>query len=309
MAVYPMNAAIRKMWRLSIALLAGTLVAGLTLNARADPAPPEIMSAAALADFPEPAADYVIPYGDDPLQFGELRLPEGEGPFPVIVLIHGGCWMSEYDIAHSRKMAAAFPRAGIASWSLEYRRIGDPGGAWPGTFDDIEAGYAFLTGLVSQHDLDPARVMLAGHSAGGHLALWMAQRVEEQRPSGVIPPLGVLALAPAADLEYLHENGTCGGAATKLMGGSPEEVPERYAYGSVTNRIPRSTPQIAVVGKYDETWRPVGVRYAKAAAAQGAPIEVIDAPESGHFEMIDPDSTTWPLVLNAAKRLLGLQPD
>jgi acetyl esterase/lipase len=287
----------------------GVLMTSLTLTATAEPAPPEIMSAAALADFPSPEADYVIAYGDDPLQFGELRLPEGEGPFPVVVFMHGGCWMSEYDIAHSRKLTDAFPREGIAVWSLEYRRIGDPGGAWPGTFDDIEAGLAHLSGLTEKYSLDPDRVILAGHSAGGHLALWMAQRIEEQEPENLIRPRGVLSLAPAPDLEYLYEQGACDNAAGKLMGGSPEEYPERYAYGSVANRIPQSTPQIAVVGKYDETWRPVGVRYAKAAAEQGAPIEVVDAPESGHFEMIDPDSTTWPLVLDAARDLLGLASD
>jgi acetyl esterase/lipase len=287
----------------------GVLMTSLTLTATAEPAPPEIMSAAALADFPSPEADHVIAYGDDPLQFGELRLPEGEGPFPVVVFMHGGCWMSEYDIAHSRKLTDAFPREGIAVWSLEYRRIGDPGGAWPGTFDDIEAGLAHLSGLTEKYSLDPDRVILAGHSAGGHLALWMTQRIEEQEPENLIRPRGVLSLAPAPDLEYLYEQGACDNAAGKLMGGSPEEYPERYAYGSVANRIPQSTPQIAVVGKYDETWRPVGVRYAKAAAEQGAPIEVVDAPESGHFEMIDPDSTTWPLVLDAARDLLGLAAD
>ena len=280
-----------------------------SLSSQADPVPPEIMSATALADFSEPEADHVIPYGDNPLQFGELRLPEGDGPFPVVVLIHGGCWMSEYDIAHSRKLAAAFPRAGIASWSLEYRRIGDPGGAWPGTFDDIEAGYRFLSELIDEYMLDPNRVVLAGHSAGGHLALWIAQRIEERQPASVIAPRGVLGLAPAPDLEFLYEHGTCDNAVSKLMGGSPEDFPERYAAGSVANRIPQRTSQIAVIGRYDETWRPVGVRYAMAAAKQDAPIEVIDAPESGHFEMIDPDSTTWPLVLDAARRLLGVQPD
>ena len=173
----------------------------------------------------------------------------------------------------------------------------------------IEAGLAHLSGLTEKYSLDPDRVILAGHSAGGHLALWMAQRIEEQEPENLIRPRGVLSLAPAPDLEYLYEQGACDNAAGKLMGGSPEEYPERYAYGSVANRIPQSTPQIAVVGKYDETWRPVGVRYAKAAAEQGAPIEVVDAPESGHFEMIDPDSTTWPLVLDAARDLLGLASD
>jgi acetyl esterase/lipase len=281
----------------------------LMLIATAEPAPPEIMTAAALMDFPQPEADHVLAYGDEPLQFGELRLPDGEGPFPVVVLIHGGCWMSEYDIGHSRKLADAFPQEGIATWSLEYRRIGDPGGAWPGTFDDIEAGFTYLSELTDRFPLDPDRVILAGHSAGGHLALWMAQRIEEQQSADVIYPRGVLGLAPAPDLEYLYEHQTCGNAAGKLMGGSPEEHPERYRYGSVANRIPQSTPQVAVIGKYDETWRPVGVRYAKAAFGQGAPIRVIDAPEAGHFELIDPDSTTWPLVLGAARELLGNAPD
>ncbi|MEJ2127899.1 MAG: alpha/beta hydrolase [Woeseiaceae bacterium] len=281
----------------------------LVLTATADEAPPDIMSAAALAEFPNPPADHVIAYGDDALQFGELWLPEGDGPFPVIVFMHGGCWMSEYDIAHSRKLTEAFSREGIAVWSLEYRRIGDPGGAWPGTFDDIEAGIAHLSELVEPYSLDPERVIVAGHSAGGHLALWIAQRIEELQPDNAVRTRGVLGLAPAPDLEYLSAHGTCGDAATLLMGGSPEEYPERYAYGSVTNRVPQTTPQIVVVGKYDETWRPVGVRYAKAAAEQGAPISVIDAPESGHFEMIDPDSTTWPLVLGAARELLGIDAD
>lgn len=290
---------------MSRTLIVGALMTTLTLTATAEPAPPEIMTAAALADFPNPEADHVIAYGDDPLQFGELRLPEGEGPFPVVVYLHGGCWMSEYDIAHSRVLTDAFTRAGIATWSLEYRRIGDTGGAWPGTFEDAEAGYAHLSALVETYSLDPERVIIAGHSAGGHLALWIAQRIEEQQPEDVIRPRGVLGLAPAPDLEFLYKNETCDQAAGKLMGGSPEEYPERYAYGSVADRIPHSTAQIAVIGKYDETWRPVGVRYAKAAAKQGAPIEVIDAAQSGHFEMVYPGSSTWPLVLDAARRLLG----
>ena len=279
------------------------------LTANAESPPPEIMTAAAILEFPEPEADHVIAYGDDPLQFGELRLPDGPGPFPVIVYMHGGCWYSEYDIAHSRKLTDAFPKEGIAVWSLEYRRIGDPGGGWPGTFEDVEAGFAHLSKLTERFSLDADRVILSGHSAGGHLALWLAQRIEEQKAGDGIKPRGVLGLAPAADLEFLHENGTCGNAATKLMGGSPEEFPERYAYGSVANRIPQSTPQITVIGKYDEMWRPVGVRYATSAAEQGAPIDVIDAPESGHFEMIDPDSSTWPLVLGAARELLGIESD
>jgi acetyl esterase/lipase len=277
------------------------------LSPDAAPAPPDIMTSDGLAEFPNPEPDHVIAYGDEPLQFGELRLPDGDGPFPVIVLIHGGCWLSEYDIAHSRKMADAFPSCGIATWSLEYRRVGDAGGGWPGTFEDIEAGLAHISCLVEAHSLDAGRIILAGHSAGGHLALWIAQRIEEHERSWSVRPRGVLALAPAPDLEFLHRAGVCEDSVGRLMGGSPEEYPERYAAGSVANRIPQTTPQIAVVGKYDEPWRPVGVRYINAASDRGAPIKVIDALESGHFEMIDPDSSTWPLVLGAARELLGIE--
>ena len=267
------------------------------------------MSAEALLDFPSPAPDHTIPYGSDPLQFGELRLPEGDGPFPLIVFIHGGCWMAEYDIEHSRKLAAQFPVEGIASWSLEYRRVGNAGGGWPGTFDDIAAAYGQLETLGETHSLDLDRVILGGHSAGGHLALWLARRIEDEPRAGLIRPLGVLGLAPAADLEFLVDQGTCDDAARKLMGGTPEEYPERYQQGSLAQRAPMYTPQIAIVGKYDETWREVGVRYAMNAAKNGAPIRLTEAVESGHFEMIDPDSSTWPLVLTAAKALLGLGDD
>ena len=278
-----------------------------TMSDRADPVPADIMTAEALADFPNPKPDDVYRYGDDKLQFGELHLPEGSGPFPLLVLLHGGCWMAEYDLSYCRKMADAFARAGIACWSIEYRRVGDPGGGWPGTFDDIEAAFGHLPELCRAHSLDASRIIAAGHSAGGHLALWIAQRIEERQAAGVPGLRGVLSLAPAPDLEFLYEQDVCDGAVRKLMGGSPADYPERYAAGSVTRRIPQTTPQIAVIGRYDETWRPVGVRYAKAAFEQGAPIEVIDATESGHFEMIDPDSSTWPLVLGAARQLLGNQ--
>ncbi|MDX1481924.1 MAG: alpha/beta hydrolase, partial [Woeseiaceae bacterium] len=271
------------------------------MSDRADPVPADIMTAEALAEFPNPEADAVLRYGDDGLQFGELYLPDTDEACALIVFIHGGCWMAEYDLAHCRKLARGFSRAGLACWLLEYRRVGNPGGGWPGTFEDIEAAFSHLPDLCNAAAVDPERVIAAGHSAGAHLALWIAQRFEERRRPGMSRLRGVLALAPAPDLEFLYEQGVCDGAVGKLMGGSPEEFPERYAAGSVARRIPMTTPQIAVIGRYDETWRPVGVRYAKLAAAQGAPIEVIDAPESGHFEMIDPESTTWPLVLGAAR--------
>ena len=138
--------------------------------------PVDILSAADLADFANPPADARIPYGDDPLQFGDLRLPPGGGPHPVAVFVHGGCWLSEYDIAHSSAVTAALAQSGIATWSLEYRRVGDEGGAWPGTLQDVARGADHLRSIAARYRLDLDRVIAAGHSAGGQLALWLAAR-------------------------------------------------------------------------------------------------------------------------------------
>ena len=264
----------------------------------------DIMDSSALAAFPNPPADHIFSYGEDPLQFGELRLPSGEGPFPVMVLIHGGCWLAEYDIRHIRKLAAAFTAAGIATWSIEYRRVGDHGGGWPGTFDDVAAGADHLVKLAGQFNLDLNRVVAAGHSAGGHLAIWLSNRPPPWPAE--LEPAAVLALAPAADLAYLHEQQVCGNVVDKLMGGSPAKYPQRYQLGSGTGRLPLHVPQYIVIGQHDKNWAPVGHLYVDQARQQGNSPELIDASESGHFEMIDPDSSTWPLVLQAAKSALGM---
>lgn len=264
----------------------------------------DIMDSSALQSFPNPPADHIISYGQDSLQFGELRLPSGEGPFPVLLLIHGGCWLAQYDIAHIRNLAAAFTDAGIATWTIEYRRVGDPGGGWPGTFDDVAAAADHLVTLSEQFDLDLNRVVVAGHSAGGHLAIWLSNR--PSRWPAELKPVAVLALAPAADLAYLHGRQVCGNVVDKLMGGSPSEYPQRYQLASGTERLPLYVPQYIVIGLHDKSWAPVGHMYVDKARQQGNSPYVINASESGHFEMIDPDSSTWPLVLQAALAALGM---
>lgn len=277
-----------------------TLLAGLSQATYAG----EIMQSEALADFPNPPADQVITYGEDDLQFGELRLPSGDGPYPVMVLIHGGCWLSDYNLNHLRKMAAAFTDEGIATWLIEYRRVGDEGGGWPGTFDDAANGMDKIAELASEYNLDLERLLVAGHSAGGHLAIWLANR-PSQWGEGV-NPAAVLAMAPAADLVYLNEQHVCDDVVEKLMGGSATQVPERYELGSGTARLPLPVPQYVVLGAHDENWTPVGKRYVEAALASGSETYPIAASESGHFEMIDPDSSTWPLVLKAAHDALNM---
>jgi acetyl esterase/lipase len=283
-------------------LLVLLLSAGLSQPAR-------LMTSADLASFESPEPDERIAYGDAPLQFGELRLPNGPGPHPVVILIHGGCWLSEFDITHLRKLAAAITETGVATWALEYRRVGNPGGGWPGTFQDIARGTDHLRVLAKTHPLDLDRVIAAGHSAGGHLALWLAARSklsdrEPFRAENPVLPVAVLGLAPAPDLAYLHEQNICDGVIGKLLGGSPEDQPERYRSASLMSLVPLRVPQILILGDHDRNWTPVGRRYFEAAKAAGDDVHAVEAPESGHFEMIDPDSTSWPLVVGALRDLL-----
>ena len=271
----------------------------------------QLMTADDLDRLTAPPPDARIAYGDDALQFGELRLPEGPGPHPVAIVIHGGCWLAEYDMGHIRTLAEALTGEGIAAWIVEYRRVGNPGGGWPGTFEDVADGSDYLRELARDHPLDLERVIVVGHSAGGHLALWLAARgrLSADQPLHDVDPIavrGVLGLAPAPDLAFLHQEEVCGHVIDGLMGGAPEEFPERYGAGSPVELVPLDVPQLLVIGRHDRSWAPVGRRYFEAAKAEGADVRVIDAEESGHFEMIDPSTSTWPLVRDAAKELLGL---
>jgi len=249
-------------------------------------------------------------YGDAPEQFGRLRLPAGPGPHPVVLFIHGGCWLSQYDIAHAGALEQALADAGYAVWSLEYRRVGNPGGGWPGTFQDIARGADHLRAVARAHPLDLSRVIAAGHSAGGFFALWLAAR--GKLPAGSVlasadplPVRGVLALAPAPDLEGLHAAGVCGNVIDRLMGGSPAAVPERYAQASLMQLAPIAVPTEVVMGAEDRSWRPVGEAYLRRAAERGdRGVHAVTVPGAGHFDVIAPFAPAWRDVMAGVRALL-----
>ncbi len=264
--------------------------------------------------LPEPAPR--IEYGEHPDQFGELRVPPGPGPHPVAVLIHGGCWLQDFDYSYFRHLAAAVAEAGIATWTIEYRRVAGDGG-WPMTFLDIADAIDHLRSLSESHPLDLARVAVAGHSAGGHLALWSATRARLDQQSELYRPSpvairGVVALAPITDLAAyrIGPAQSCHGAVDRLMGGGPEARPERYADGSPAARLPLGTPIVLVNGAADPIVSADGVRaFAQAAAAAGDDVRVNIIPGAGHFEPSVPGSSAWSVVLDALTRLVQSYPE
>ena len=132
------------------------------------------MSAEDILSHPQPPPDERAAYGADPNQFLEVRLPHTKGPYSVLLNIHGGFWRAKYDLAHAGHLCAALTAKGLATWNIKYRRVGNPGGGWPGTFEDIRNAYRYLPQIAKRYDLDSAKILAMGHSAGGELALCLA---------------------------------------------------------------------------------------------------------------------------------------
>lgn len=292
--------------RLMKALVSLLLVSWIVMDASQQP-----LTFDQVAALPSRPPDHKIAYGTAPEQFGHLRLPKGTGPFRVVIFVHGGCYRAEYSIAHASALEQALADAGNAVWSLEYRRVGSPGGGWPGTFQDVGAGADHLRALAKQYPLDLTRVVAAGHSAGGNFALWLAgrSRIAKDSPLHVNSPLaigGVLALAPAGDLIEMHEKSGCGGVVDALMGGSPASVPDRYRAASPGQLAPTGVPQALVIAAHDRAFAEFGRSYYRLAKSQGEPkITIVDAPAAGHFDVIAPPTSTWAIVSKALGELFS----
>lgn len=254
---------------------------------------------------PAPPADARIPYGPDPLQFGDLRLPDKPGPHPVVVVVHGGFWRAEYDLEHIGHACAALTARGVATWSIEYRRIGNAGGGWPGTFLDVAAGIDHLREIAPKYNLDLSRVVTIGHSAGGHLALWLAarHRIPEGDPLYTTSPLplkGAVSLAGVSDLRLGWEMGLSNGVVEEFIGGSPQEVPARYATASPSEMLPLGVPQVLIHGTADGNVPfEISRAYHSAAQASGDEVKLVELSGAGHFEVIDPSSREWGRVAEA----------
>jgi acetyl esterase/lipase len=243
--------------------------------------------------LPPDIADHRISYGEDALQFGELRLPETSGPHPVAVFIHGGCWLNQFSLDHVAVMSRALANQGYAVWTPEYRRVGDAGGGWSGTFDDITRSVVFLRRITAEYLLDLRRVIVMGHSAGGHLALWLAAQNN-------LPLRGVISLAGICDLKAYERLGNdCAASLPGLLGGTSRDVPERWAKASPIELLPIDIRVSLIHGERDAIV-PLS-QSASFAAAAGCELHVVRG--GGHFDMVSPHANAFEIICQTLQRM------
>ncbi len=270
-----------------------------------------------------------IAYGDTPTSYGELSVPRGPGPFPVAMMLHGGCWLASRGAMEDyRPMARALLGDGIAAWNVEYSRVGHDHGGWPGTFLDLGHALDHLAVLAGAHPIDLARVIVLGHSSGGHLGAWLAARPKLSAESEIkgapkVAPAGAVITDAFIDPRVIDSKGLdgelyCGEPIIeRLIGGDPAEYTDRMKEISPLEWLPWGMPQAYVVssGRYPVTpYRALAQGrttlempdYPALARAAGDAIEVEIVEEADHFDFIhEPGTASFEAVHRAVTRLAG----
>jgi acetyl esterase/lipase len=281
-----------------LALLASVALAACTVSQATPPAgrgPDGLMTWPDLLERPRPSPSTTIHYGADPLQVVDLWRPEGPGTHPVVIMIHGGCWQT--DIADRTIMnwiADDLTRHGVAVWNIDYRGVDRPGGGYPGTFQDVAAAADALRDHAAEFRLDLRRIVATGHSAGGHLALWLAGRPKlpadsPLRSANPLPIHEVVSLGGLPDLEEMtrSENGCGSEVVAQLTSGNLADT-------SVPRLAPLGIPQVLVNGLQD---RIIPLSYAEGYArpmrAAGDDVRVRMIDRTGHVELIAPGTAAW----------------
>ena len=265
-----------------------------------------------------------LAYGAEPLQFGDLYVSGQFESRATIILIHGGYWRAQYGLDLMNGLAEDLAWRGYAAWNIEYRRVGDANGGWPGTFQDVALATDFLRELAPYTGLDLTKVVTIGHSAGGHLALWLAARPRipvfaEGSPiagsqvagkdQGSATPLalaGAISLAGVVDLQMAWKLHLSNDAVVELLGGTVDTVPERYAVASPAAILPLGVAQVLIHGTNDDNV-PIEVSqaYVKAAQSVNDPITYIELKGVDHFDVIDPNSAAWATTIKELQKLVN----
>ena len=264
-----------------------------------------------------PAPGARIAYGPAASQYAELFLPEGKGPFPVAVLVHGGCWTSKFGgITQLRNMAGALAQRGIAVWNVEYRRVDEPGGGYPGMYHDMHAALDALRAQAGKQPLDLERIVAVGHSAGGQLVQWIAgrERIPHASPlyrANPLPVRRIVSLGGLADLrkEAALIQSSCGRDTAQLAGTASAQRPDVFVDTNAAELMPNGSRTWLVTGALDTISPPrVAHDYAARARAAGDRAEVVILPDASHYDEVAATSPAWPQVLRLIEGALGLNP-
>lgn len=260
---------------------------------------------------PDPSAR--IAYGAAPSQFVEVFRPAGQGPFPVVVLIHGGCWTAAFGgIRQMHNVAGALQKQGIAVWNVEYRRVDEAGGGYPGTYQDVNAALKTLETVADKYQLDVSRIAAMGHSAGGQLVQWLAGRARIPKSSPLVPDdklsiRNIISLGGLADLRAEKQliRSRCGRDTAELAGLPSSTRPDVFADTNAADLLPNGSTTYLINGEYDQI-SPLRVAsdYAERARRAGDAAETLVLPGAGHFDEIAASSASWKLIFPVIQRAL-----
>lgn len=235
-----------------------------------------------------PKAELRAVYGNDPNQFVDLRLAQGNVSHGLALVIHGGFWRAKYDLAYAGHLCSALTSRGIATANVEYRRVGNPGGGWPGTFADARAAYRFLIQNARQYKFDERRVIVIGHSAGGELGLCLAAHEPGVKAA--------ISLAGVADLQRAYALHLSNDAVVEFLGGTPSEVADHYREADPM-KLPVAAKQWMVHGSVDDIVPPAFSRdYVSAKAKAKEDVRLLEIAGAGHFDLVDPRTEAWKKV-------------
>jgi acetyl esterase/lipase len=247
------------------------------------------VSAEDILSKPQPAPDARVAYGTDANQFLEVRLPRSKPPHPVLMNIHGGYWRAQYDLTHAGHLCEALRAAGVATFNIEYRRLGNIGGGWPGTFEDIRSAYRFLEQEHSRFHIDLDKFIIMGHSAGGQLALCLAAHESSAGRSIRSSATRVISLAGVVDLKKAYALHLSDDAVKEFLGGKPDAVPDHYSEADPMELKIPAARQWLIYGTNDDIVPPEMSRdYVTQKKQAGEVVDPVEIRHAGHFDLIDP---------------------
>jgi acetyl esterase/lipase len=244
-----------------------------------------VISSEDILNLPAPKADARVAYGRDENQFFDLRLPKGQGPHALAIVIHGGYWRAKYSLEYAGHLSTALTAGGIATASVEYRRVGNAGGGWPGTFADVRAAHQFLKQNAGRYNFDLERAVAIGHSAGAQLALCLA--AHEAKIKSVISLAGVIDLQLAYTLHLSND------AVVEFLGGTPTEVKDHYQEADPMKLKVSARQSIMHGTKDDDVPLSLSRSYASAKTNANEDASLIEIPGATHFDLVDPRSAAW----------------